>query len=288
MHLREKVAALHIGAHKTATSLLQRYLLANEGDHRRRGVLYLRRAELSRQVGWGERLVADPAPLTARMTRFRFDPRFRVLIGSYENMLGRPFPDGGDGRLYPNAARNIAALNRALARATFGNQCRIVITLRSQPDFLESYYLQTVHQGGHETFADWLRRVDLEALSWRPIVAALHATFGRHRVEVIDFRIIGQGQEAYLRHVLGRIDPRLDLPIGALGAYNRSLSARGLAMALAANRHLGTQAERTALRGFLQKHFSNLDFPRPVLFAPEEKAALWSRYGADYEDLVAT
>jgi hypothetical protein len=283
MHLWGKVAALHIGAHKTATSVLQRYLRNNEPEHRRLGVLYLRRSELSRHIGWGERLIADPAPLTARMTRFRFDPRFRVLIGSYENLMGRPFPEGGDGRLYPNATRNIKALDRALP----GTACKVVLSVRPQPDFLESYYLQTVHEGGHENFADWLKRVDLGALSWRPIVDALHATFGRDRVEVVDFRLIEDGQAAFLRHLLTRIDPRLDLPIDPSGMYNRSISARGLAMALAANPHLRTGAERSALRRFLQEHFSNVDFPRPVLFSPEEKAELWARYRADYEDLVA-
>ena len=29
-----------------------------------------------------------------------------------------------------------------------------------------------------------------------------------------------------------------------------------------------------------------VDGPRPVLFTPEEKAALWERYRDDYEDLV--
>jgi len=281
-HFTGKVAALHIGAHKTATSVVQRFLRENEAEHRPLGLQYLRRAWLSDHIGWGEKLIAKPWPVTVRMARFWVDPRFRVLVGSYENLLGRPFTLDGDGRLYPDAPRNIAALGRALARLP----CKILVSIRPQPDFVESYYLQSVHEGRHESFEVWLKRVDLQALSWRPIVDCLHATFGRKRVEVIDFRLIGDGQDTFLRHVFDRIDPGLELRFDDPTPRNRSLSDRGLAMALAANPHLRTQAERSALRRFLQQNFSNASLPRAVLFEPEEKDRLWSAYRDEYEDLV--
>ena len=99
--------------------------------------------------------------------------------------------------------------------------------------------------------------------------------------------MIKQGQETYVRHVLERVDPTHELIVDVIGEHNRSISARGLSMALAVNPHLRTGDERTALRRFLQTHFSNTDFPRPVLLEPEEKAALWADYRADYEELVA-
>ncbi len=282
MPLPGKLVALHIGAHKTGTSVLQRYLRENEDLMARRRVKYLRRAHLSQMVGWGDRLAADPAPLRDRLTTFGWDPRYRVLIGSYENLVGRPFTRKGKGRLYPNAPRNIEALTRALPRI----RCKVLLSIRPPADFVESYYLQTVHQGGHETFAEWLRLVDLEALSWRPIVEAMQAHFGPDNVEVVDFRRIREGQELFLRHMLARVDSRLDVPVTYSEPQNRSVSARGLEMALAANPHLETSEERGALRTFLQTHFSNLDGPRPVLFTADQKAALWERYGDDYEDLV--
>lgn len=282
MSLPGKLVALHVGAHKTGTSVVQRYLRENEELIAGRRVKYLRRAHLSQMIGWGERLVADPEPLRARLAKFGWDPRYRVLVGSYENLVGRPFTREGKGALYPNAPRNV----EALARAVHGHRCRVLLSIRPQADFVESYYLQTVHQGGHETFAEWLRLVDLEALSWRPIVAAMHRHFGPENTEVVDFRRIREGQEAFLRHVLARLDSRLDAPVGYPAVKNRSVSARGLAMALDANPHLKTGAERGALRTFLQTHFSNLDGPRPVLFTPEQKAAIWEGYRAEYEALL--
>jgi hypothetical protein len=284
MYLRGKVTALHIGAHKTATSVVQHWMNQNQALHRPAGLQYLRREELSRLIGWGERLIADPAPLAARLARFNTDPRFRVLLGSYENVLGRPFPRGGGGALYPNAERNIHALDRALGRS----RCKILLSIRPQPEFVESYYLQTVHQGSHQVFSEWVKSIDLDRLSWRPVVTALHAAFGGARVEVIDFRLVKRGDEAFVRHLLDRVDPTLKVPIGVLrGPQNRSISAQGLDLALAVNPLLRTPAERHALRRFLQQNFSNVDSPRPTLFDPTEKARLWEQYRAEYEELVA-
>jgi hypothetical protein len=137
-------------------------------------------------------------------------------------------------------------------------------------------------------FSEWVKGIDLDQLSWRPVAAALHASFGRDRVELIDFRIVKQGDEAFVRHVLNRVDPTLKVPMGELReAQNRSISAQGLDMALAVNPLLRSPAERHALRGFLQKHFSNVDSPRPALFDPAEKARVWDQYRAEYDELVA-
>ncbi len=171
-------------------------------------------------------------------------------------MLGRPSPGAATGGLYPNAERNIAA---ALDRALGKSRCKILLSIRPQPDFVESYYLQTVHQGGHQLFSEWVKGIDLDRLSWRPVVAALHAGFGPDRVQVIDFRIVKQGEEAFVRHALNRVDPTLAVPMGELPeARNRSISAQGLDMALAVNPHLKVPTERHALRRFLQKNFSNV------------------------------
>ena len=67
---------------------------------------------------------------------------------------------------------------------------------------------------------------------------------------------------------------------------NASLSDRGLQIALAANPHLTSKEERVAVRKFLQEHFPNTRYPRPVLLSEPERAKLDERYGAEYEDLV--
>jgi hypothetical protein len=282
MRAPEKIAAFHVGAHKTGTSVFQQYLRQHPWLLRRKRVFVIGRSELAGYVGWGERLIADPRPLTERVEQFRRSPVATSLIGSCENLLGRPFPKRGDGSLYPHALRNM----EALAHAVPGVRCKAILAIRPQEEFLESYYLQTVHEGRHHGFDEWLARVDLDSLSWRPVVDAMHKIFGPDDVEIVDFRMISRGQEAFISHLLRCVDPRLDFPVHHPSIKNRSLSARGLTMALDVNPHLRTGAERKALRHFLQTHFSNVDFPRPTLLSPELKSALRARYAGEYEELV--
>lgn len=280
-----KIAAIHVGVHKTGTSVFQHYLSQNRRQLRLRRVLWVRRRDLGAAIGWGKPLVEDPAPVTAWVERLRRNPAYATLIGSYENVVGRPFTGRGAGRIYPNANRNFGALAAAM-HAVPDVRSKVVLTLRPQAAFLESYYLQTVHQGGYETFGQWLRQVDLEALSWRPMVQAAQQHFGVGNVEIVDFRRIAEGQAAFLRLMLTRIDPRLDFEVAYSAPHNRSLSERGLQIALAVNPMLESGLERHAVREFLQTNFSNLDAPRPMLLTPELKEELGARYDTEYKELI--
>ena len=120
----------------------------------------------------------------------------------------------------------------------------------------------------------------------RDLESIAQEVFGPDDVAVVDFRLINDGQEAYLHHLLRRVDPQWDVEIHYTEPRNRSISERGLQMALAANQYLATGAERRALREFLQTHFSNVDFPRPELLGEQRRTALWEHYREDYEELV--
>lgn len=280
--IRNKTVIFHVGAHKTGTSLVQKYMRDNAANLRRSRIYYLSRSAMNDYVGWGDRLLQDPGPLATRIRRMLRIPWFRVLIMSHENTLGRPLRKGG-AHLYPRAPEIIAALGRLLAPY----RAKLVLSIRPQEEFLESYYLQSIHQGRHQTFDEWLGSIDLDALSWMPVVDALQRTFGREQVEIIDFRTIRQGQEAYISQFFERIDPRYSFDVTYTPVRNPSISEKGLRMALAANPHLTSGEERKLMRTFLQKHFSNVRFPRPVLMSDDQKQALRDRYGTEYEALVA-
>lgn len=281
----DTVVGVHVGVHKTGTSALQSFL----ADHRhttlpRHRVRYLRRRVVAELIGpWGDALAADPGPLAERFRTLADHRWSQTVLASNENIVGRPFGPGGRGRLYPAAPDNLAALGVALD----GLRGRIVVTLRPQHEFVESCYLQTIHQGGVRTFADWFSRVDPGALSWHPVVDAARAAVGPENVEIVDFGMIRSGQQEYLHHVLQKLDPRLDVPVHHSEAHNRSLSARGLEIALAVNPLLETDTERHAVRLLLQEHFPNTKSQRPVLLSDEQRADLVERYADEYAELVA-
>ena len=279
--IRKKTVVFHVGAHKTGTSLLQKFMRDNNTTLRRNRIYYLSRSAMNDYVGWGDKLLNDPEPLARKMRQTLLIPWFNVLIASHENTLGRPLRKGG-AHLYPRAPEVIDALGALLEH----HRPKIFFSIRPQEQFLESYYLQSIHEGRHQTFQEWLDKIDLDALSWKPVVDALRATFGAEQVEIIDFRSIKQGQQAYVRQFFTRIDPRYSFEIEYSAMRNPSISDKGLQMALAANPHLNSGEERKLMRKFLQKHFSNTRYPRPVLFSGDQRRALHDRYEGEYEALV--
>lgn len=271
----------HLGAHKTGSSLLQKFMRDNPEELRRRRIVYLPRGEMNDHVGWGKKLLRHPEQLESRIAEALGGRWYRTLVTSHENTLGPPFKAGA-AHLYPRGPEIVAQLARALERWP----SRVVLYIRPQDEFVESYYLQRIHQGHCLSFAEWLEELDLDGLSWRPVVDALVASFGADRVEVVDFGLIQRGQNEFIADFFRRVDPDARLEPDYKPVRNASISDKGLRIALAANKHLRSDWERKALRKFLQAHFSNRSYPRPVLFTEEQKREVRAKYAREYEELT--
>jgi hypothetical protein len=273
--------AVHVGAHKTGTSLVQKYLRDQVEQTAPFDIRYVSRSDTDRLIGWGMTLLERPEKLRARLEAESRDVTARYIIVSHENTLGRPHRSSGD-NLYPEALPRIDALASILAPF----DSRIVFYLRRTADFLESYYLQLIQQGEFFGFEQWLDRVDLDRVSWTPLVERLRDRFGHDNVAIGDFDEIKLGQGEFLRRFFRRVDPRIDLTPSYEERRNSSLSDKGLRIAMGANRFLRSGGERQRMRKFLQQHFSNVDYPRPSLFDPGQRKQIGERYDAEYERLI--
>lgn len=253
----------------------------NPAPLREHGIYYLSRSEMNDYVGWGKKLLTRPQLLEHRIADAFVDRRYHTVVTSHENTLGPPFKPGAS-HLYPRGPELVEQLATVLRRW----HARAFLYIRPQDEFVESYYLQRIHQGHRQSFAEWLDEIDLDALSWRPVADALVEHFGQENVEIVDFGLIRTGQDAFIADFFRRIDPanRIDPTYGSV--RNASVSDKGLRIALAANKHVRNDWERKALRKFLQKYFSNQAYPRPVLFTEEEKTQVRARYAVEYEELT--
>ena len=246
----------HIGAHKTGTTVIQRFLSSNRPRLREHRVAYMGRPILDAFAK--NRAERDPhdGPLALQLAKLAGQGRTDFVIASCENLIGPPFTDSDV--LYPKAAERAEALQKVLAPY----DATIIVTVRPQAEFMESYYLQRVNQGDYDTFQEWFAQRNLAGLAWRSVIQTMTDAFGSNAVQVIDFRMLrDQGAEAYLSEFMVRAGPGPCIPITAPEADNASLSARGLQIALAINPLLVDKDERAATRKFLQEHFSNRDFP---------------------------
>ncbi len=276
----KKRLVAHLGAHKTATSLLQKYFKAKSSFYQAQGIKFLTRSQVSPYIAWGDRIVKNGAALQGFLKSEARMSRARTLMFSNENALGRTFPRREG--LYPNHAQILEALKSA----TDGFDTHIVYGIRPQVDFLQSYYLQRIHQGEYMTFNQYVEKIDLDTISWAPIVECMKDQFGAENVTILDFRKIKQGQIAFIQDFLNAaVGAGIKVDEDYEDVHNPSISDRGLQIALRVNPLL-KKSERSTMRAFLQANFSNLTDARPLLVSEELKAQLNDRYGAEYETLI--
>jgi len=270
----------HVGAHKTGSSLVQTYL--RRSAHRRvaSGAAVIPRHHTNELIGWGNTVLRQPDRLRRRIeAEARREPT--VLVISHERTLGRPFEQNTSG-LYPRASDVV----EALARVSDGFETKIVMYVRPIADFVESYYLQTIHEGASHTFDAWLAGIDTESLAWGPVVDQLDEAFGPQAVAVGDFREIESGQNFFLRNFLERAEIVPWTTVRYRYRSNPSISSAGLELALKRNSALNTVEERRAWRTYLQTHFSNLDGPRARPMPPDITDRLTSMTAVEYELLA--
>lgn len=290
MKSQDKTFALHVGAHKTGTSVVQAYLREHEAALGAQGVYHFEREETNPYFNWGREVITNPAMLEGKLRSTFAHRRYSMMIASNENILGRPFVSKVRGRrtrqgrpIYPDAEPIIEALGKIMN----SYDGRLIFSVRPQAAFVESYYLQTVHQGATTSFDEWLATLDLDGLSWNPIISMMCEAVGRERVIVLDFELIKKGQDRFLAEFFARIDPGLDIDPDFREARNRSVSEKGLKMALSVNQVVHDVEDRRGIRRFLQDHFSNVDYPRPTLLSAADRAAIDQRYAEEYRQLVS-
>ncbi len=271
---------LHLGAHKTGTSLIQKYFRDRAGDFVGHRVTAVSRSDTNRLIGWGDMVRDKPMRLRHRLeAELRREPD--VVLVSHENSLGRPFDPETPG-VYPHAAE----LAEALASATDGLDVSVVFYFRPMADFVESYYLQTIHEGAWHGFDEWYATVDPESLSWRPVVAALDRAFGAERTILGDFSEISDGQNEFLTRFIQRADIPLPPAVRYQPRRNASISELGLDIARTVNPLLTSKAQRRATRQFLQENFSNVDGDRARPMSAADREHLTQMFASEAEDLT--
>lgn len=286
--MSKKRLLLHLGAHKTGTSVIQRYMRDTPKLMAKNKVGFTLRGETDELIGWSQAKKLE-AQRQATIDRIKadFDQGMDYFVLSHENAIGRPFVEGKRG-LYPRS--ELTAQNLAENFASF-DDVTVLFYIRKQSSFLESYYLQTIHEGGSETFSEWLRKIDMANISWKPVVENIRNAFKGRKVIIRDFHDeIARGQEAFLERAYGTIIDDIDPAKfdGFKYKYKRNISIgdKGLEIALRVNSLLNSRDEKKAMRTFLQNNFNNRKYDRPDLLTEDEKERLDEMYLVENDALT--
>lgn len=295
---------LHLGAHKTATTSFQKFLLINSNKLLAEGVRDIRGAEFRALEAY--RLISHARALRSvsaasidrardELTALLSESGASSFVFSNEGLIGQHnlHKDGG---LYPGASPAMDVLAQVLSDF----DVTVSFVIRPQPAFLESTYLQALHYANYQPFREYLSGISLSSMSWTRVIAALDKSFGKKKVFVVPFEIIKKGEKFFyiklLEPLLGDNTAHFvaKAKFDKVKQANASLSHTAVKI-LDRTAPLLSQDERKTMVAFLREHFSNQTHPRAVLlndtlaarllkkFSPEN-AMLFDRMGPEFEE----
>lgn len=174
--------------------------------------------------------------------------------------------------MFFNNAHTIAGY---LAKLTSSfEERRVVLYIRRQPDYVESWFMQQIHVGMCARFDSYIRRQDLAALSWWNVLSSINLSFERSEIVCKPYETISSGSLEFLREFL-RIVSLGDISLDGYNceSVNRSYSKKAYDMAMACYPILDVE-EKKVFRQFLQKSFSTKTHPRARFFSDDERIEL--------------
>lgn len=159
--------SLHIGAHKTASTHLQKSLEAAADQLADWDVCFLGPKDLRK----------DGVPLNKRIARGQTAPDMAgtcdELVISEENLMGPQFKATARKPLYPQGAKKVAAITEALE----GADVTLFMAVRDPATWLASLYAHAVFNGkAHEGIVEFCGAKTPEKLRWSDLVAELAET----------------------------------------------------------------------------------------------------------------
>lgn len=272
-----KSIVFHLGAHKTASSFLATLLKRHARQLRNQGFMPINRKAIMKSGFYqavmpiGDSHQGEPSSLAASRASFQefFDGEAPNLLFANEDMIHRI----EDVTFYANATRKM----RFIREVAGDIPVRVILYTRSQPDYLESVYLQFMHLGRSVSFDRFLKRRPSNQLAWTRVLDELADAIGRENVTAMPYESIHRLGSLKFYHEFLRawgVD-KLDefqLPeqTELSRAANRSYSGEALKIARFVNPMLD-HLYRKKLRKFLQEHFSTATHPRAKLFSPDDR-----------------
>lgn len=270
-----------IGAHKTASTHLQRSLTAQRDAVRDAGVAIIGPMPIGGDILPLSELLrgrADPALLSLAAEGFldkHAGDAPEVLLLN-ENILGNSLaPDMAlrDNQLYKFAP---ARLKRVLQLFP-GHDIRVGLAVRNPAGFLVSAWQENMKGHAFQPFRDYLGQTEVAQLSWLKLIKRLRQAIGETEIFLWRYEDYADVAPRVLHHAMGPAAGRITLK---QGAANPGFSAAALDF-LADNGTVTKDASAEALRRFPK----GPDNPAFQPWTEAELQAMSERYDADLQKI---
>lgn len=283
---------LHIGAHKTASSLVQATLRRDAAELRARGLDAVHRQPImnsSFHEGVRELVQGKSRPHSPDDDRRSFA---ELVDGTQGNVL-LTNEDFFETFNRPQFYQHIGPALEHVCDVVGTRDVRVVLYVRNQIDYVESLFMHHIHLGHQRDFDTFLAKYLDFDLSWKRVLDDIASVVGRENVVGIPYESIKRvGASDFYQtflSVCGITDPTglaISEDESLDRSANRSYSQDALEIASVVNPLLDKEG-RNALRKFLQRKYSTATHPRAVLVPDGQRREIRERLRPDNERLFA-
>jgi hypothetical protein len=262
----DKRVWVHIGAHKTGSTTVQRLLKRSDIRLRESSVSYDRGGlKLGRRLMWGSPLTETELRELSEFWRRRIQSRReRVTLLSCEGFFGN---------LYLGYANGLHAA-RDLRRILDSHVVEIVAVVRRQDRWTESAYQLYVQRGGVETFVEFLHDCGPFPPDWDELLDPWVSLFGRDHMHVHLFETTFRDEVDPLERLFGGLGEPLRHATFRPTRANPGVSEAGLEVLRRCNDIL-TQQEALKLRKWVSSNMRSVEGYR--FFADDERTEFLGR-----------
>jgi len=273
---------IHIGAHKTGSTMLQSILNQIQNDLVTLSVSY---ESVGHTLGV---FLQRNSPLPTDKIQSTRDSMKEMLDAKQEQSF--IFSNESYCGDFQDAYSKVGDISADLYAIFDGiANIKILMYVRSQDKFLESSYIQSIKQGETHTFEKFLIEYPVDKLHWDSIIEQYATVFGKENITVLPFEMIKDPTDNFFDAFLKNmgINVQLDMPNSELPKFNESYSETGLEIALRCNPILEPK-ERVRLRLFIEKNFFSTPENKPILFSKQDRREFMEMYQESNERLYST
>ena len=268
--------ALHLGAHKTATTYMQDAMELSREELRESGIGYVPLMELRPRVT--ERLGFGRLGLHGAVNRLLSEYRgCKRLIISDENIIGGLRPSAKWG-FYPKHRERLAKLLGKLGR----QDCKIYFATRSYDEFISAMYCEYIRHRAFVGAEAYLRNFEYGAFSWAKIVETFVTLIGAENVHVWRYEDFPAAQDQVFAAL---IDAPANLVLRPTGRVRESLSVRAVQTLASLEPARNPDEARARAKAAAAAHPKGSDDPPFSAFSSAMSQTLRARYESEISRL---
>lgn len=264
---------IHIGTHKTGSTAIQSALYGSREKLRRKGIVVIDErmfpglaSFMTMKEDSSEEVLSEQRVFLRRLIDKNRGAHTFLL--SWEGLSGDPVTGFNNTLFIAKALKNISA----------DIATKIIIYLRRQDSFIESLYTQSIHQGGGQSFQDYIGGIDRFAYNWERLVTDYASCFGKENV------ILRRYDKKRLPHSESLLDDFAAI-IGASSLNgvpggretNQGYSRDALELARICNLQLSPE-DRSIFRHILQSSCAKKPYDNYSYFSIDERNQLMASY----------